>query len=173
MSDRFASQIEIGGKVSRLQRSVVDPDETILHALMAMITQEGVSHEYGATVVHIVTEAELLEHLDSNGHLLFRDDQAVNGAMTDLEEFCQDEGLSYRRVSGMYPPYLGEVVYFHPGHEIVTFSCDDDGNELVPAKVVCEALRYFEEGDNAMALSILHSRCSPEPKDMPKFEIVD
>lgn len=189
MSDRYAAQIEIGGRISRSRKMPDDAETSLIEALMGEIASQGVSHEYGDVRLTIVrsTERDLLGFLDpETGYLRFRDDQAVNGEMPEIEEFCRENGIPYRRQSAMYSGCLAESVYFDPGmSQPLTLLCDDAGNEQVEGEevrsVIQMLLRYsnignassFESrGQLSLAVTRLSQLCPPIPEKMPKFEII-
>ena len=189
MADRFCAQIEIGGRISRSKMAKEcdgEPDDTVLRLLMDTINHEGVSNEYGNAPAFVSTETELLEHRDEEEmYLRFRDDQACNGEMNDLETFLRLEGIPYRRWSSMYSGYMGEDVTFD-GETLHTVLCDDNGNEHVAGEPVREAIgllgQYFDPDNSAgtgdpsirgKAMAILKKLCPPLPEALPKFEIVE
>lgn len=48
-------------------------------------------------------------------HFIFADSQASYGQFTDLEDFLQDEGISFDRHSDAHYEYDGEIRYWRPG----------------------------------------------------------
>ena len=186
MGDRYPAQIFIGGQVSRTAKSKTDPDQTVLEALLGAIATEGVSVEYGGAEVCPDDEATLLEFIDDTGGLLhFRNEQAIDGEIPDLEEFCRTEGLPFRRDCCCYGGYLGENVTCTADGDMVMILETDDGHEQVDGGEVRRAMemleRYFNpdnDGDTGnpalkdQALSILQGLCPTVP-DIPKFEVID
>lgn len=145
MSDKLSASIEIGGKVSRTQISTYDPEMTVVQALMSVIGSEGVSLEFGDAHVDPETESDLLGYRDEDDlHLRFRDDQACNGEFDELEAFCREHGIAYRRWSAC-GEYLGEDVYYDPGMtKPIVLLCNDDGAEQVSGAEVREVLAIID-----------------------------
>lgn len=185
MANRFAAQIEIGGKISRSKKSGDEGADTVLQALMQVISEEGVAAEYGDAAISVSTEAELLAYLDEDSqYLRFRDDRARNGEMEAIETYCRSEGIPYRRWSAMYCGYLGEEVVFDGGN-VSMILCDDEGSEQVDGDKVREVKRrveqYFDPSNSNpkcwdflyKARELLKELCPPLPESIPNFGIVE
>lgn len=191
MSDRYPAQIRIGGQVSRTAKSKSYPDETVFEALLGAIAASGVSSEYGDAPVEPNAENALLD-LVEDGWLRLCDDQAVNGEIPELEEFCREEGIPYNRNCCAYGGYPGEDVTWLPGmKKPLTILETDDGHEQVDGAEVRRALvllrQYIDWVINSVGIETQTSRVAtaardsamqllerlcPEQLVVPKFEVM-
>ena len=103
MSDRFATEVTIGGNLPRKEV------KNLAHA----ITQDGLGIEYqdkdsNELCLYILSAAAKKEPLS------FSNTEVANGATENLERFCQTHELSYvKRVEGKYE-YNGEIHWWNP-----------------------------------------------------------
>lgn len=196
MSDRFAAQIWIGGQVSRPKTGYCCERDapSVLNGLIGEIDAAGVSHAWGDAFVSVsccgpLSETELLQYLDNEGFLYFCNDQARNGEFWELEEFCRENNIPFRRISNHYCEYDGEEVIFVPGHDEITRIVGANCKPLVDGDQVRKALEELDRANwesgpieygflgvpevrfrNAMESL---KRLCPDIPTIPKFEIVD
>lgn len=183
MSDRYPAQIRIGGQVSRTAPSKTDPKIPVLEALLNAIGSEMLSNEYGDAPAEPDNEATLMELINEDGWLRLCDEQAINGEIPDLEEFCRTEGLPFNRNCCCYGGYLGEDVTWTPENDMVMILETDDGHEQVDGAEVRRALEVLDMfpakatpssiilAKVARALKILQGLC-PDIPTVPKFEVI-
>ena len=194
MSDRFSGEIWIGGQVSRPKTGYCCERDapSVLNGLIGEIDAAGVSHAWGDAFVSVsccgpLSETELLQYLD-DGLLYFCNDQAVNGEFQELEGFCRENGIPFRRVSNHYCEYDAEEVIFVPGHDEITRIVGAGCKPLVDGDKVREVIKTLTESmnrrrvatsgsrpDGWLATHVLEplKRLCPDIPTIPKFEIVD
>jgi len=93
MSEMFYGRINIGGEL---------PEDKVPEFLKAIQEDTGIT--YG-TLDRIPKEEETL---------LIEDSEARNGMFNNLETWCQDNGLSYIRISSACDVYSAETVWWVP-----------------------------------------------------------
>lgn len=192
MSDRFAAQIWIGGKVSNTERLYPDDEgdkTTILAGLIAALNEDGASHDFGDTTIdpNCTDWDQLAKYLDENFLLNLKCDQICNGEFAETEQFCIDNDISFDRWSDHYCEYDAENVYFRPGMSIpvMTYanSCE---REVVDGKCVRKGMDLVNEfnanynaSDKASdwakleeGLRYLRDACPELPPKLEKFELI-
>lgn len=124
MADRFPANIEIGGKVpKKLQAGLVK-------ALQADGVQDDQNEPVADVQAYVVksSEAGLTAH--------FADDQARYGSFAETEEYCQKNGICFRRHSDSRYEYDAEVVLFRPDKGMkaprFAFSNQEDSEVMIP-----------------------------------------
>ena len=168
MSDRFPTQIQIGGNVSR----------NLLPALMKAINEEQLQNAWGNGIQPIATEEQLLDCIEDD-HLYLCDDERAWGEFTDLERFLVEKKIAFDRSHGPRYEYSGELVLFRPGMEAPACAiCNDSGTLLVEIEEVQKARDMLkachtlpETQEVVAALDALCAEADIEP--LPPFEIVD
>ncbi len=163
MSERYATYIEIGG---RIHRSEIEP-------LLKAISEDGVRTDWGEPYFEPETADELLEAC-KEGRLRLCDEEARYGEFTQLEQSCRELGLGYRRhcegtngydawVTGWWPG-LAEPV----GHRS---SNEHPGDIVILASEVEKAITMLESGHIQPGIDLLKRAC-PDLPDLPPFEVV-
>jgi hypothetical protein len=163
MSERFATWIQIGGK---LPRSKVKP-------LLKAISQVGVSLEWGDALFTPNTADDLLASR-KEGYLWLCDDEASWGQFPELEQACRRLRLPYIRCCDGNCAYDAERVDWRPGMKEPLSrrsSVEHSGETLVQASRVREALSVLEAGNTRKAIAKLRSLCPVIPA-IPPFEVV-
>lgn len=117
MSDRMYAEIHIGGSLYRR-----DLEEFIELACSANRDEK-------------VDEAWLLRYAkenDTDGEIILRDPEVAWGKFEDLEKFCEDHDLTYRRETEGKYEYDPETAYWTPGmKEALCMVTSRDGNATV------------------------------------------
>jgi hypothetical protein len=171
MGEYFPAHIRIGGELNPAQAA----------ALLEFIQgQDGLSQDYGDSTVDFHTVDDMLAAIDDDGFLHFRDCAASWGEFEELEAELRELRIPFDRESDPYHEYDGKVRKFRPGpgEEPLfddTFLANADGDELVDAKVVDEAIEALINMQEAagchQALEILR-KARPEVPVMPKLQLV-
>ena len=103
MSDYYPAKITIGG---RLRRSLFD-------ALMEVLEAEELGLEWGETA-DPRTIREYIDKQVGQHPLIFMNCEARNGQFEDVERFCIDNGLAYRRHNSARGEADCEIVWHDP-----------------------------------------------------------
>jgi hypothetical protein len=134
MSERISAYIEIAGALTARTRD----------ALAEVILAEGAGPEWGD---HFSNIAEVLDAIAeaaaANIALMLYDDQANYGCFEDLEQFCKDEKLPFRRTCDARYEYNGEIVYFD-GTFIIEMDGDQHGEITMSLSDVKKAVESGE-----------------------------
>jgi len=127
MSDRMAAEIWIGGKVP----------VSLVPALCAAISDEGVSREWGDAPFRPSTAEDLGQSLREDDHgvrlLWLCDEEAGGGVFEELERFLREHGIAYTRQSTGRYEFDPEVVHFRPGHPLAPQATNAAGEPVVLA----------------------------------------
>ncbi len=164
MADRFPAQIWIGGQLSRTaQLFPDDPDDntTILEGLIAALSEDDASHNYGDIRIPAdCPEADLGEYLTDDGKFLnLMSDHAVNGEFPDTEQFCMEHGIAFDRWSDHFCEDA-ENAHWRPGMDkMVIHDADSNKQEVVDGVTVRLAMEKLDELE-AKRLSTLSSYAS-------------
>jgi len=115
MSDRFATEVEIGGDIPR----------SLIPSLAVAIESAGLGLEWGDS-----SSSEELRKaiMDCNGTatLHVNATELAGGDTETLDEFCVSHGIAFtKRVDGKYE-YNGEIHWWHPGLDGVQSWSDTD-----------------------------------------------
>jgi hypothetical protein len=102
MGERYSATIEIGGKIKR----------ALLPELVAACESDGVSSE---TTQAEVGEEDFVNAAKAGETIQLFDHQASYGQFTDLESWCQKNGVTYQRVSSPHYDIDGETAFWKPG----------------------------------------------------------
>jgi len=163
MSERFATWIQIGGKVPRSK----------INQLLKAIAAAGVSLEWGDAPFTPNSADDLLA-ARKDEYLELCDDEASWGQFPELEQACRKLKLAYTRCTDGGCAYDAERVDWRPGMkepQARRSSTEYSGETFVLVSEVKEALVILEAGDIPKAVAKLRSLC-PDIPELPPFEIV-
>jgi hypothetical protein len=163
MSERFATWMQIGGKVPRSK----------INQLLKAIAAAGVSLEWGDAPFAPNSADDLLA-ARQDGYLELCDDEASWGQFPELEQACRKLRLAYIRCSDGSFAYDANRVDWRPGMKeplARRSSTEHNGEPFVLASSVKEALAILEAGDVPKAIAKLRALC-PNIPELPPFEIV-
>ena len=163
MSERFPTEIAIGGAVGR---------ERVPELIGAINTAE-LQHEWGSPIREIRSEAELLEYRDENGLLWFCNAEQNWGSFEDLEAFLVEEEIAYDRRHEPLYEYNGELVQYRPGFEqLVVTQANAGGNTVFEVSAVKEIRDMLERcqtiDDIPKVIERVNALCSSE--NVPPLE---
>jgi hypothetical protein len=179
MSDRMAAEIWIGGKVPM----------SLVPALCAAISDEGVSLEWGDAPFRPSTADDFRQALKENDHavrlLWLCDDQAGGGVFEELEAFLREHELAYTRQSTGHYEFDPETVHFRPGHPLASHATNAAGqpvvlaSELTPVADLLGAALDPSKSDSAVdswslvttARRLLQEQLPPALPPLEAFEI--
>jgi len=163
MSDRIPAKIQIGGVV---YPSFVD---TFISEVNNSNGQR--FDDWGGARVDIKMTKELQEYIH-DGYFTLVDYEAPWGEFEELENFCRDHDLSYRRATSAKYEYNAEVATWIPGmHEPLIITTNESEEEMVSGLEVRRAISILQSGNEFMAIKILKDLCPVIPS-IPKFELV-
>jgi len=168
MSDRFPTQIEIGGRLKR----------SLLPGLMKVINEEGLQNVWGNGIQPITTEAELLQCVEDK-HLYLCDDERSWGEFPDLERFLVENDIAFDRSHSPRYECSGELVRFRPGMEApISAIYSGSGTILVEVEEVRKIRDMLKEcralGDTKEVITALDVLCAEaDIEALAPFEIVD
>ena len=168
MSDRFPTQIRIGGAVKR----------EVIPSLIDAINTEGLQDIWGNTLPTIKSEESLLEHVEE-GHLIFRDDDRSWGEFPELEEFLVEKKIAFNRYHSPRYETSGELVQFRPGMDApVSALANDSAVILIEAQDVQrirDMLRTSDwPEDTVKIMKELDDLCfEADIAPLPVLEIID
>ena len=120
MSDYFAGEIEIGGRISRSD----------LNELIDLIVSEELKEDYNDTW----TRERLVKAFAAQDSVRLTDDEARYGEFPELEEFLVEHKISFNRHSDARYEYDATNLYYR-GEETIgeaaVFFSTQDGNDLI------------------------------------------
>lgn len=134
MSDRFATQIEIGGllETSRVQEFI------------DAINSERMSLEWGECPVKFKDKDDLARNLaGSNDPIILMDDERSWGGIEDLENTCQELGLTYKTTVFPKYEYDGELTFWSPQTGLVQIVTDSSGHPIATQEDLKEILHLI------------------------------
>ena len=173
MSERFATEIYIGGEIKK----------SLIPDLIGTIKQEDLYADFWEKPIVLEKEEDLLNYLDNKGRLYFADPERSWGNFQDLEDFLKDHRISYDKKVSPGGEYDGEYFVFRPDTGADCRQTDSDGNIVARdveleaiQKIVQESLTQSASGFllkqleliNCMITSILHPA-----NELPEFKIVE
>jgi hypothetical protein len=184
MSERISAEITIGGKLPA----------ALVPGLIQAINSQECRDEWGGGIVNLPDPEEHLDEAtsqlmafrskDRNGSLWFCDEEAANGEFDEIEGFCEEHDIDFRRESGRASEYPPEVKEFRSGMERSdVYSTDDEGNPLVHGGYVKSLVEKAEaflaaEGDSEESLADLRTATETvrhllpvDVRDLEPFEI--
>jgi hypothetical protein len=182
MGDYFPGKIQIGGKLHL--KAPADKKQEDWDDLIARFIQKinDTSFDFGENKYNAVTSRDLVHHLEPNtGMLVCCDSEARMGEFEDLEEVCQELGLSYDRWSDGYYEYNAVYSKWRPGFKR-PFECEADKSEheVCDRKPVLQAYLLALNGANPRSIAdALHCVLytvpgfDAEPPDLEPFEVVE
>ena len=112
MADRMAASIEIGGKMKK----------GLLHELITLVSEHGTDD--GSTAAD---KKYVMEAIKNNKFLALSDPDIAWGEFTDIEKFCKEHGLYYKRHTSPKYEHEGEIHYYVPEKGLFTIGATDDG----------------------------------------------
>lgn len=163
MSERYATWIQIGG---RIKRSRID-------SFLKAIREAAVRTDWGEAYFEPQTPEELLEAC-KDGHLQLCDEEARYGEFPELEKACRRLRLSYRRHCEGMCGYDAELLDWRPGMKepVAHKSSNEHTDEtLVLASAVTEAITLLEAGNTQQGIEALKHLC-PQLPELPPLEII-
>ncbi len=133
MSDRFATQISIGGKIPR----------KVAEELCGVISSEGLSLGWDGEPFEPKKPEDLVE-ADKDTGLTLYDVERAWGSFDDLEEFLVEHGIAFDRSHEPKYEYDGELVMFRPGMRVAeVFTADTSGKILVRAEELQNVIKLL------------------------------
>lgn len=163
MSDRFAAEITIGGKIAR----------TDFIKLFKVAEGEGLCLEWGDTGSMPDTPQELLEAVEPGEPLVLNDAEARYGMFEELEQFCFEHGIAYSRHSDARYEYDGEIAWWVPGKEQPrTTTATQDGAPTVCAQALGKLLGEAGTPEEKLARVAAYLD-DHSPPDIPPLEVID
>jgi len=124
MSDRFPTQVKIGGKIKK----------ALLPQLIAQINSQQLQREFGSDLPIIESETDLLKYKNQDGLLYFCREEQSWGRFADLEKFLVEKGIAFDRHHSPRYEYLGELAQFRTGMKAPHVGiAKDDGALLIDA----------------------------------------
>ena len=194
MSDRYPSEIEIGGKVPRSK----------MEGLIQAINCQECSGDWGDKYISLPNPEdeppevlaaaiqELLKFVTSeNGKgiakntLWFCDEEASWGELTEIEEYCVENDIGFRRRSSSYGEYNPEIKEFRSGMESYeVYAIDADGYPVIDETYVKALVEMAEalltEGATQQSLTELKKATETvrhllpvEVPELEPFEIIE
>lgn len=163
MADKFATQITIGGTVTR----------EVADRIRGLVSLE-LQGDWGENTVIIDTPEELLTFRNEQGHLWFCYDEQPNGEFNDLEAFLVENSIPFTRQHGPQFGYMGEVIEFRTGMEEPDMQYTDYDDR---PQVDVEHVRDILEGMADLKKRGIKNRIEkfnfdhPTFDPLPKFEI--
>ena len=138
MADRMAASIEIGGKITK----------ELLEELIALASERcaddwssGANKEY------------VIEAINNKIPLVLTDPEIAWGEFTDIEEFCEEHGLHFKRHTCPKYEFEGEIHYYVPEKGLLTIGATADGTIYLKEH---ELREFHEQGCSlAMVLGIM------------------
>jgi len=143
MADHFSGEISIGGKVPLSK----------IPGLIEAINAQECSHGWGDKTIkmpypkdHLMEATEkLLTLINDDGIIWVCDEQARNGELEEIEDYCEENNIGFTRISSGYCEYEPETKEFRPGMKSpIVILTNDDGNEMIPAGEVRELIEAVE-----------------------------
>ncbi len=177
MSERFAAEIRIGGKV---------PAEAMERFLNELNSNSGRMGGYDGDPFDAHNADDLRRTLDEDGHLHLADAEASFGQFEDLEAFCRERCIPFDRHSDAHYEFDSENVYFRAGMEspVSTYS-NSLSNDLVDAakvrpfaKELARLAKAKLTHNDLLAAVVkvsddLAATLPPEVEPLPPLEIVE
>ena len=194
MSDRYPSEIEIGGKVPRSK----------MEGLIQAINCQECSGDWGDKYISLPNPEdeppevlaaaiqELLKFVTSeNGKgiakntLWFCDEEASWGELTEIEEYCVENDIGFRRRSSSYGEYSSEIKEFRQGMKVYdVYTTDNEGHPIINGTfvkaLVEKAEALLKEGATQLTLTDLQKATETvrhllpvEVAELEPFEIIE
>ena len=170
MSDWFPGKIEIGGDI---------PAE-LADELHEMVAYARAALDWGGDAFRPASVGDLVAAVDpETGHLRLFDDQACYGRFEALEDWLEENGISYDRHSDAYGECEAEVVSFRAATGVVArlaTQCGDPLVERAPVDGARDVLRAAIDARSPelvrQALEALESALGPEVPPLPRLRFI-
>jgi hypothetical protein len=156
MGDYFPGSIEIGGTITR----------AVYNKLFKL------AQSYGFEWADVPDDPDDLLKAIAGKPLEITDPQASGGMFPDIEEFCQENGLTFRRHSDSYCEYEAEIVWWEPGMDETAYTLATSNDE-VPVVLLSEvetAMKQKSEAARTRAFKQLIKRHTPV--NVPPLEVI-
>ena len=112
MADRMAASIEIGGKITK----------ELLDELIALAS-ECWADDWSSDA----NKKYVMAAINNKKPLVLTDPEIAWGEFTDIEEFCEQHGLHFKRHTCPKYEYDGEIRYYVPENGLLTIGATADG----------------------------------------------
>ncbi len=163
MGERYCAWIRIGGTIER----------TKTEPLLTEIRSSCVKLDWCQPCFEPTSVDELLA-ARTDGWLRLCDEEARYGEFKELEQVCQEIGLSYTRHTEAWCGEDATLLDFRPGMKepVEQYGSNAGGDTvMVPADAVKEAIVLLRAGRVPEAIGKLEHLC-PHIPQLPPFEIV-
>ncbi|HSZ58998.1 MAG TPA: hypothetical protein VK797_25380 [Tepidisphaeraceae bacterium] len=156
MSDRFVSQIRIGGLVN----------QPTLQRLIAAAKRDAAKTEWDG---EHADEPSFHAAIATNQPLRFYDSEASAWQFENLERFCQEKGLSFQRHRAAGHDCDAEFLYWAPGMQQPRCArASQDGNEVLVS--LTELEEALQVGDS-LAQVVRQARTAL--RDIPPLQLLE
>ncbi len=139
MSNRFATSIEIGGKIPRSK----------VETLIGIINSSNMSHDWGESPLIMESEDDLLCAIHPDRKTLTLVDlERTWGDTSDIEEQLQDElgsEIIYKIIVEPKYEYSGELRFWSPETRLVESNCGADGLPIAHSEDLNEILKLLKD----------------------------
>lgn len=173
MSDRFPTEIQLGGK---LRRKDID-------GLLEAIEQDGAGFEWGDPANRPESEEDIVDGLDENGWLVLCDDSASCGEFLEIETYCRKYGIAYHRHNDAKYEFDAAWEVWFPGmSRPKSFPSNQSGDFLVTRETLERISRRIRQALSAKSYerTLQHVRAAHNAlsswaalQELPRLEIVD
>jgi hypothetical protein len=153
MADRMAAHIEIGGKLARSK----------LNELLSLIDDLS-AEDYWSSPPN---QEYLQKCTDDKKPMVLYDEQARYGEFEELEQFCIENDLTFKRQSSPKYEYEGQIRFFLPASGEHVISATDDGE---PYLKLSELKDYQDKG---LTLQEVIEKVEEYDGDVPSFELIE
>ncbi len=153
MADYMAAHIKIGGK---LQRSKLQEFLSLIQDLSA--------EDYWSSPAD---QEYLQECMDDKKPIGLYDDEASYGQFEELERFCVENNLTFRRQSSPKYEYDGQIRYFSPDAGDQYIGATDDGEAYLR---LSELIDYQDKG---LTLQQVIEQVEEYDGKVPVFELIE
>ena len=169
MADRFPGHIKLGGTIT-----IETVEERIMVEAALSAFAEWCSPSYGEPEFGDIPLADVAEHLNEEGYLHGKHDQARYGQFEEVEDACRMAGIGYIRHSSARYEYDAEIVEWRPGMESPFEQiADENGNTNVPGSTVETAITLIEEGRASEVAEMLKQALGQHVPALEPLVIID
>jgi hypothetical protein len=152
MADRMAASIEIGGKITK---ELLDELIALASDFWADDWSSGANEEY------------VMEAINNKKPLVLTDPEIAWGEFIDIEGFCEEHGLHFKRHTCPKYGYEGEIHYYVPKKGFQTIGATADGTIYLREH---ELREYHEQGWSLeMVLGVMDNFLTK----IPSLELVE
>jgi len=152
MADYMAAHIKIGGK---LQRSKLQEFLNLIQDLSA--------EDYWSSPAN---QEYLQECLGDKKPMVLYDDQARYGEFEELESFCMENHLTFKRTSSPKYEYDGQIRYFSPDAGDQYIGATDDGEAYLKLS------ELKDDQDKGLTLQQVIEKVEEYDGKVPVFELI-